>query len=187
MANRAPTLDPKVFCIKDLQEHGSRKLPKQYEEYYNHGAMDMITLHDNEAAFNKYRILPRVLRNVSNLDTSTTICGQKIAFPLGFSPSAMQRMAHPLGEVGTSRAAAKMGVPMCLSSYGTTSLEEVIQHSSGNPYMMQMCVVKDRNITLQLLKRAESESGVLRFFVLELYRAKNVDYRCWIPCAFSIC
>lgn len=68
----------------------------------------------------------------------------------------MQRMAHPDGEIGTSRAASKFGIPMCLSSYATTSLEEVIQHSSGNPYMMQMCVVKDRNITLQLLRRAET-------------------------------
>jgi (S)-2-hydroxy-acid oxidase len=73
----------------------------------------------------------------------------------------MQRMAHSDGEIGTSRAAAKMGVAMCLSSYATTSLEEVVQHSSGNPYMMQMCIVKDRNITLQLLKRAESESSLL--------------------------
>ncbi|KAF2447169.1 FMN-dependent dehydrogenase [Karstenula rhodostoma CBS 690.94] len=156
MANRAPTLDRYVFSISDLQRYGSRKLPKMYEEYYNQGAMDMVTLRDNEAAFDRYRIVPRVLRNVSDLDTSTTFCGQKISFPLGFSPSAMQKMAHPIGEVGTSRAAAAISVPMCLSSYATTSLEEVIQHSTGNPYMMQMCVVKDRNITLQLLKRAES-------------------------------
>ncbi|KAF2009727.1 FMN-dependent dehydrogenase [Aaosphaeria arxii CBS 175.79] len=156
MANRAPTLDPHVFSIRDLKEHGSRKLPKLYEEYYNHGAMDMLSLRDNEAAYDRYRIIPRVLRNVSNLDTSTTICGVKIALPLGFSPSAMQCMAHPDGEIGTSRAAAKFGIPMCLSSYATTSLEDVIQQSSGNPYMMQMCVVKDRNITFQLLKRAEA-------------------------------
>lgn len=159
MANRAPTLDPNVFSINDLKEYGSRNLPKSHEEYYNHGSMDMITLQDNEAAFDRYRIIPRVLRNVSNLDMSTMICGQKISFPLGFSPSAMQKMAHPDGEEGTSRAAAKMQIPMCLSSYATASLEDVIRHSEGNPYMMQMCVVKDRNITLQLLKRAEGESN----------------------------
>ena len=157
MANRAPTLDPKVFSISDLREHASRKLAKQNEEYYNQGAMDLITLRDNEAAFDRYRIIPRVLRNVSNIDTTTTLCGQKITFPLGFSPSAMHKLAHPIGENGTSAAAAKIGIPMCLSSYATTSLEEVVQHSTGNPYMMQMCIVKDRNITLQLLKRAESK------------------------------
>ncbi|KAF2794419.1 FMN-dependent dehydrogenase [Melanomma pulvis-pyrius CBS 109.77] len=164
MANRAPTLDPNVFSIRDLKELGSRKLPKEYEEYYNHGAMDMITLRDNEDAFDRYRILPRVLRNVSKINTSTTICGTKISLPIGFSPSAMQCLAHIDGEVGTSRAAAKMGIPMCLSSYATTSLEDVIKEAKGNPYMMQMCVVKDRNITLQLLRRA-SAAGYRALFL----------------------
>lgn len=70
----------------------------------------------------------------------------------------MQCLAHTDGEVGTSRAAAKMGIPMCLSSYATTSLEDVIKEAKGNPYMMQMCVVKDRNITLQLLRRASGKN-----------------------------
>ncbi|OBT84467.1 hypothetical protein VE02_06428 [Pseudogymnoascus sp. 03VT05] len=156
MANRAPTLDPHVVSINDLKELGSQRLPKMFREYYNHGAMDMITLRENEESYDRYRILPRVLRNVSNLDTSSTIFGQKVTFPLGLSPSAMHKLAHPIGEIGTSKAAANMGISMCLSSYATTSLERVIAESKGNPYMMQMCVVKDRNITLQLLKRAES-------------------------------
>ena len=120
--------------------------------------MDMITLRENEEAYNRYCILPRVLRNVSNLDTSTTIFGQKVTFPLGFSPSAMHKLAHPIGEIGTSKAAANMGIAMCLSSYATASLEEVIAESKGNPYMIQMCVVKNRNITFQLLRRAESKT-----------------------------
>lgn len=71
----------------------------------------------------------------------------------------MQCLAHPDGELATSRAAASIGVPMCLSSYSTTSLEDVKAQSDGNPYMIQMCVVKDRSITLQLLQRAESQSS----------------------------
>ncbi|PSK54332.1 Cytochrome b2, mitochondrial [Elsinoe australis] len=117
--------------------------------------MDMVTLRDNEHAFDRYKLRPRVLRNVSNIDTSMTIWGKKCTFPVGFSPSAMQCLAHPDGELATSRAAASIGVPMCLSSYSTTSLEDVKAQSNGNPYMIQMCVVKDRNITLQLLQRAE--------------------------------
>jgi (S)-2-hydroxy-acid oxidase len=68
----------------------------------------------------------------------------------------MHRLAHRDDEAGTSRAAARMGIPMCLSSYATTALEEVISEARENPYMMQMCVVKDRNITLQLIRRAEA-------------------------------
>ncbi|KAL1595396.1 hypothetical protein SLS59_008328 [Nothophoma quercina] len=76
----------------------------------------------------------------------------------------MHCLAHPDGEKATSRAAAKMGVPMALSSYSTTSLEDVIAQSTGNPYMMQMCIVKDRNITMQLLKRAE-DAGYRALFL----------------------
>lgn len=67
----------------------------------------------------------------------------------------MQKLAHPDGELATSRAAANAGVPMCLSSYANTSLEEVKLQGNGNPYMMQMCIVRDRNITQQLIQRAK--------------------------------
>ncbi|KAF2158019.1 FMN-dependent dehydrogenase [Myriangium duriaei CBS 260.36] len=155
MANRAASWDDHVFSIADLNEKGSAKLPPMYREYYNHGAMDMITLQDNEEAFNRYKIRPRILRNVSNIDTSATICGEKSKFPLALAPVAMQRLAHPDGEVACSRAAAKMGVPMCLSSYSTSSLEDVKAQGSTNAYMVQMCIVRDRSVTLQLLERAE--------------------------------
>lgn len=157
MANRAPTLDPLVLSIRDLKEEGGRRLPTGYRDYYNGGAMDMFTLQENEDAYNRYRIMPRILRNVSNVDSSKDIFGFKATLPLGLSPSAMQKLAHPEGEIATSRAAAKLGLPMVLSSYSTTSLEEVKQQgqSQGNPYGMQMCIVKDREITRQLLVRAE--------------------------------
>jgi (S)-2-hydroxy-acid oxidase len=69
----------------------------------------------------------------------------------------MHCLAHPDGEIATSRASANMNIAMALSSYSTTSLEDVKAQGNGNPYMMQMCVVRDRRITLQLLERAESE------------------------------
>lgn len=72
----------------------------------------------------------------------------------------MHCVAHPDGEVATSRAAAKMNIAMALSSYATTSLEDVIAQGGSNPYMMQMCVLRDRGITLQLLERAESEPAM---------------------------
>ena len=67
----------------------------------------------------------------------------------------MQQLAHPDGELATSRAAANIGVAMCLSSYSNTPLEEVKLQGKDNPYMMQMCVVRDRKLTKQLLRRAE--------------------------------
>ena len=84
--------------------------------------------------------------------------------PIGIAPTAMHRLAHIDGEEATSRAAAGMGLPMCLSSYGNTSLENVKLQGNGNPYMMQMCVVKDRDITRQLIQRARA-AGYRAFFV----------------------
>ncbi|KIW25898.1 uncharacterized protein PV07_09034 [Cladophialophora immunda] len=164
MANRPPSLDPNVFSIEDLEALGANRLPKMYREYYNEGAMDMISLRDNVAAYDRYRILPRALRNVQHVDTSTTLFGCKVTFPLGISPSAMHKLAHPDGELATSRAAASMNISMCLSSYATTALEDVAYEGRGNPYMMQMCVVKDRSRTKQLLERAEG-AGYKALFV----------------------
>ena len=164
MANRAPSLDQNVFSIRDLQHEGSKRLPRTIREFYNEGAMDLITLNENESAYDKFKIRPRVLRNVSNVDMSSSIFGQRISMPLGISPTAMQRLAHPDGEEATSRAAAATNLPMCLSSYSNTTLEDVKRQGSENPYMMQICIVKNRNVTLQLLKRAQA-AGYKAIFI----------------------
>lgn len=85
-----------------------------------------------------------------------------MSLPFGFSPAASHKLAHPDGELATSRAAAKYGIFMGLSSYATYPLEDVIAQGLENPYAMQMCVLKDRSITIQLLERAESTYPVLR-------------------------
>ncbi|KAK8211451.1 hypothetical protein M8818_003104 [Zalaria obscura] len=135
-----------------------------YRDYYNEGADNLESLRDNEQAYRRYKIRPRVLVNVDKLDTSTNIFGIKVPFPLGLSPTAMHKLAHPDGEIATSRAAAKMGVAMGLSSYSTTSLEDVAAQGSGNPYFHQVCILKDRKRTLQLLQRAE-KAGYKAVFV----------------------
>lgn len=75
--------------------------------------------------------------------------------PLGFAPAATHKLAHPDGEVGTSRAAAKHGICMGLSSYSTASMEEVAEQRRGNPMAMQMCILRDRRITERVVRRAE--------------------------------
>ncbi|KAF7191926.1 Oxidase FUB9 [Pseudocercospora fuligena] len=164
MANRGITWDPQVHTISDLKALGSARLPKMYRDYYNEGAMDLITLRDNEDAYNRYKIKPRILVNVDNIDLSSSIFGCKTSMPIGISPSAMHKLAHPDGELGTSRAAASFDIAMCLSSYATESIESVAAQGKGNPYAMQMCVLRDRKITTQILRRAES-AGCKAFFL----------------------
>ncbi|KAJ5738950.1 hypothetical protein N7493_002105 [Penicillium malachiteum] len=155
MSHRGETLHKDVCCIADLKKMGGKKLPIMYRDYYNGGAMDLITLQENETAYDRYKIRPRILVNVENIDTSTEFLGTKVSLPFSFGPAASHKLAHRDGELATSRAAAKYNMGMGLSSYATYPLEEVIEQSLGNPYFMQMCVLKDRAITIQLLERAE--------------------------------
>jgi (S)-2-hydroxy-acid oxidase len=117
----------------------------------------MHSLYENETAYDRYKIRPRVLRDISKLDTSTTIFGTKVSFPFGFSPTAMKQLAHPDGEVATSKATAAFQVPMGLSNYATIDLEKVISHGRGNPYCMQMSLLKNKDVMIKLIKRAESK------------------------------
>ncbi|KAI0839928.1 FMN-dependent dehydrogenase [Hypoxylon sp. FL0890] len=164
MANRGVSYDSKVHTIADLKELGSKNLPKMYRDYYNEGSMDLVTLQDNEDVYNRYKIIPRILVNVENIDMSTTIFGTKVSLPLGFSPAAMHRLAHPDGELATSRAAASAGICMALSSYATESLEDVASQGTGNPYVMQLCILRDRETALQIIRRAEA-SGYKALFL----------------------
>ncbi|RJE26489.1 S-2-hydroxy-acid oxidase [Aspergillus sclerotialis] len=168
MANRGRTLDPQVHCIKDLERLGSSKMHKAYREYYNEGVMDLITLHENESAYGRYMIRPRVLRNLSTLDTSTTIVGHKVKFPFGFSPTAMQTLAHPEGEEATSKACANFDTLMGLSNYSTKELEKVISHSKSNPYVMQMSLLKNKDAMIQMIKRAEAAGFKALFVTLDV-------------------
>ncbi|CAI7667003.1 hypothetical protein PCG10_001898 [Penicillium crustosum] len=168
MANRGKTHNEEVYCIKDLERLGSSKMQKAYREYYNEGAMDLITLRENESAYDRYMIRPRVLRDISKLDTSTSIVGCKVKFPFGFSPTAMQTLAHPDGEEGTSKACAKNNTLMGLSNYSTKELEKVIAHSTGNPYVMQMSLLKNKKAMIQMIKRAEAAGFKALFLTLDV-------------------
>ncbi|KAL4948512.1 FMN-dependent dehydrogenase [Aspergillus filifer] len=179
MANRGKSYDPNVHSIADLKRLGSGKLAKTYREYYNEGAMNLITLRSNTTAYDRYLIRPRVLRDVSNPDTSTSIFGCKVKFPFGFSPTAMQALAHPEGEVATSKAAAKSGILMGLSCYSTIDLERVVERGTGNPYAMQISLLQNKDAIVQLVKRAEASGFKALFVTLDaLYLGRRLkEYR----------
>ncbi|KAJ9144156.1 FMN-dependent dehydrogenase family protein [Pleurostoma richardsiae] len=150
---------PKAFTIRDIRDAATAKLGPRWASYINEGAMDLITVNANEAAYDRYRIMPRILRDVAEVDTSTTVFGAKVSLPFGFSPAAMHCIADPEGEVATSRAAAKAGIAMGLSHWATRSLEDVIaagkEAGTGNPYGLQTSSANQRKYTVELLKRAE--------------------------------
>ena len=93
------TAGPTPVNIAEYEKHAMSKLPKNAFDYYASGANDMITLRENRAAFSRLRLMPKILVDVSSLNTETTVLGDKVSSPICIAPSAMQKMAHPDGNV----------------------------------------------------------------------------------------
>ncbi|XP_014488453.1 PREDICTED: peroxisomal (S)-2-hydroxy-acid oxidase GLO1 isoform X2 [Dinoponera quadriceps] len=142
-------------CVEDYERYALKHLPPFVRDYYKSGAGSEYSVKLNKEAFNKYRIRPRFLRDVSERDISTTVLGQKVSMPLGVAPTAMQRMAHPHGECANARAAQAAGTIFILSTISTSSIEEVAKAAPTGIKWFQLYVYRDRNVTLNLIKRAE--------------------------------
>ncbi|KAJ2597217.1 hypothetical protein GGF39_003145 [Coemansia sp. RSA 1721] len=145
--------------LDDFERHALATLDRNALDYYRSGAQDMHTLRDNQRAFDRIALRPRVLRDVSRIDTATKLLNHQISSPICIAPTAMQRMAHDSGESATARAAQRTNTCMCLSSWSTTSIEDVALAAPGNaPRWMQLYVYKDREATKKLVERAQ-DSG----------------------------
>lgn len=123
-------------------------------DYYAGGADDEITLAENEAAWQRLRLRPKVLRDVSAVDPSTTVLGQRVVAPLLVAPTAYHRMAHDEGERATARGVAAAGTLMCVSTLATVSLEDVAAAAPGAPRWFQLYIRRDRSFTEALVQRA---------------------------------
>lgn len=144
-----------LVSVFDFEAAARAILPKSVYDYYASGANDEITLRENHAAYERIKLKPRVLRDISKRDLSTTVLGQTVSMPILVAPTAFHRMAHPEGEVATARAAGKAGTIMMLSTLSNSSIEEVLPEATG-PVWFQLYVYKDREATLSLVQRAES-------------------------------
>ncbi|KAG8386523.1 hypothetical protein BUALT_Bualt03G0157300 [Buddleja alternifolia] len=143
-----------VTNVSEYQAIAKEKLPKMVYDYYASGAEDQWTLAENENAFARILFRPRILIDVSKIDMATTVLGFKISMPIMLAPTAMQKMAHPEGEYATARAASAAGTIMTLSSWATSSVEEVASTGPGIRFF-QLYVYKNRNVVAQLVRRAE--------------------------------
>ena len=117
--------DVDCLSIAELEHHASRRMTKGTRDYYNEGADWGSTLKENNTAYAKYRIRPRVLRDISLIDMDVEVFGEKVEVPIGAAPTAMQCLAHEDGEVATAKACGRAGWAMGLSSFATKTLEEV--------------------------------------------------------------
>lgn len=143
----------KVGSVDDLRLLAKRRLPGGVFDYFDGAAEDELTKVENSNAFSKIELRPRVLVDVSKIDTSTTIMGQEVPFPIALSPTGFTRIAHPQGELAVARVAGAVNLPYTLSTLGTRSIEEVARVATG-PLWYQLYVWKDRGLSRELVERA---------------------------------
>lgn len=139
--------------IGDLRAMAKRRLPAGIFDYIDGGAEDERTLERNVAGYGRIEFRPRVLRDVSKIDTGTTLLGRPIPLPLVLAPTGFTRIAHSQGELAVARAAARAGIPYGLSTMGTRTIEEVAAVSNG-PKWFQVYTWRDRSLVKDLLERA---------------------------------
>ena len=144
----------KPINIWDYEQLAEAKLDANAHAYFAGGAGDEVTLRDNLAAFERRKLRPRVLVDVSSVSSATTILGTNVALPILIAPLALQRMAHPDGELATARAAATAGTIMCLSTAATAPPAEVAAAAPGAPRWFQVYVFADRAETEELIAEA---------------------------------
>ena len=139
IARATETVAPEVWC------------------YFEGGSGDEVTLRANVAAFRRWLLRPRMLVDVSEVSTATTVLGTPMSMPLGVAPFAMQRLLDPEGECATARAAASADVLMCVSTLTTSTHGDICAAADG-PRWLQLYVLRDRQRTLEHIAEAR-EAG----------------------------
>lgn len=155
-----PTLDltgrrlAKATNIWELRKIAKRRTPRAPFDYVDGAAENEISLHRARLAYRDLEFTPGVLRDVSDADLSTEVFGRRIAMPVGIAPTGFTRMMQTEGEYAGSAAAADKGVPFCLSTMGTASLEDVAGHAPDGDNWFQLYLWKDRGASKDLVHRA---------------------------------
>ncbi|MDO8324138.1 MAG: L-lactate dehydrogenase [Phenylobacterium sp.] len=152
--------------VSDYRDLARRRLPPMFFEYIDGGSYAEVTLKRNVADLEAIALRQRVMRDMSQLDLSIEILGQKLAFPVGLAPVGMAGMYGRRGEVQAARAAASLGVPFCLSTVGVCSVEEVA--ASGTAPWFQLYMLKDRGYMAELLTRAKAAGCPVLVFTVDL-------------------
>ena len=152
---RVERLRAQALNIAELRRLARRRLPRGVFGYIDGGAEDEVTLRANTAAYRRRWFAARVLRDMSAVDTGVTLLGQPLPIPLVLAPTGFTRIADPQGELAVARAAARAGLPYCLSTMSTRSIEEVAAVTGGTLWF-QLYLQRDRGVVRELVQRARA-------------------------------
>nr|WP_231374607.1 MULTISPECIES: alpha-hydroxy acid oxidase [unclassified Polaromonas] len=145
----------KAYSIEDLRRAAQRRLPKAIFDFFDGGAEDEITLRDNRAAYQRVRLMPKVLTDVSTIDTSTDILGQRAQLPMAIAPTGAVGFGWRGGDIAIARAAAAAGIPYTLSSTATASIEQIANAAPGRLWF-QAYILRNKPFLQTLIDRAQA-------------------------------
>jgi len=157
---KKPTLSGKrrrlesAQTIFDLRRIAQRRTPRAAFDYTDGAAELELSLARARQAFQDIEFSPRVLRSFEDVDTSTTILGGSSALPFAIAPTGFTRLMQTEGEIAGATAAGAAGIPFTLSTLGTTSIEDVRSANPAGRNWFQLYVMRDREISYELTRRA---------------------------------
>jgi L-lactate dehydrogenase (cytochrome) len=156
VANATERRLDRAESVLALREVARRRTPRAVFDYVDGGAGTETALRRNRESLASVQFTPRVLRDVSRVDTSTDVLGSRSVLPFGFGPTGFARMAHHEGEIAVARVAERAGIPFTLSTMGTTSIERVRDAAPQARLWFQLYLWRDRDATGALIDRAQA-------------------------------
>jgi lactate 2-monooxygenase len=143
------------ISVEDWENEARNKLPKGPFYYVAGGAGAEHTMRDNRLAFDRWRIVPRMLCDVAERDLATDLLGTGLTAPFLLAPIGVQSIVNEEAELASARAAASTGVPFIASTASSRSLEDIAQAMGESPRWFQLYWGKNPEVTASMLKRAE--------------------------------
>ena len=157
----------KAANATDYRELARRRLPRFLFDYIDGGSYAEVTLKRNVADLEAIALRQRVLRDVSKLDLSTTLFGQEMRLPIVLAPIGLAGMNARRGETQAARAAAKAGIPFCLSTVSACPIDEVAR-ASPKPFWFQLYMIRDRGFMVDLIAQAKAAGCNLLMFTVDM-------------------
>jgi 4-hydroxymandelate oxidase len=144
----------RVVRLSDFEAPARERIDPAAWAYYDGGAYDAHVLRHTLAAWDRFRLRPRVLTDVSTIDLTTTILGRTASLPIGIAPAAMHGLAHAHGELASARGATAAGAIQVVSTVANNTIEAVAEAAPGGRRWFQLYVQRDRSVTRALVQRA---------------------------------
>src|SRR5882672_9171969 len=144
-----------VVSIEDLRQLARRRLPRAIFDFFDGGAEDEVTLRENRAAFERVRLLPKVLVNVATVDMKAPLLGREATIPLAIAPTGGISAGRPGAELILARAAKAFGVPFTLATPAAFTIERVAEEVGGRLWF-QLYAVRDLAFRNKLVERAKN-------------------------------